>query len=477
VKKFSPAFVLLSICSIVVFFSCKKINEATDLGGNLIPGVDNVNTFEISLNTVTKNLLTSDSTKVFYSDHVALGDIIDPEFGHVHANFCVNFGAPSYGSYPFLPKKDTIHTIDSVVLSLAYAGAYGDTLSNGIQTVNVYEIPFTGINTSLRSDTVYRYNDPSSDFTGAQLGSATFTISKLKDSFSIINPGDTFKVANVVRIKLDPSLGTKLAQLDTASGGGYHSDSLFRTFFNGLAVKANNSGNALAYFNLTDTSTKLMVYYKYKLNGKDTTAIVQYTHRTNGQSNYVNVQPGSNWASSLNNATADKIYIQSSPSGSYASIVIPGLDTLSNKVIHRAEIIATKVSSAGDNIFTTPHRLLLDRYRTGAKDSSYLFEKDLLLGSDGSVGYSSFGGTINNNTYRFNITRYVQGVVTRKQRNDTLRLWAPLEAYEFSAALGGYLANPLPVNTRIAEGRVVLAGGTYPDPNTRLRLRIVYSNL
>ena len=479
-KKFSPAFVFLIVTFFLVLFSCKKINEATELGGDLIPAVDNVSTFEVSLNTVTKNLLTPDSTKVLYTDlyqdQLALGDINDPEFGHVHANFCFNLSAPAYGSYPFLPKKDTIHTIDSVVLSLRYTAAYGDTLGNGVQTVNVYEIPYSGAGTGFRADTVYRYNDPSSDFTGTQVGSKTYTITSLDDSLPVENPGVTFKAANVVRIRLNNSVGAKLASMgtDLSATGGYYSDSLFRTLFNGLAIKSANTGNALSYFSLSDTATKLIVYYRYNKDGKDTTGIVQYSHRINGQSNYVNVQAGGNWATALNNSAADKIYVQSSPSGSYASIVIPGLSSFGNKVIHRAEIIATKVPSINDNLFKPPFRLLLDRIRKNA-DSSFLFEKDLLLGSDGSVGYVNFGGTINNNLYRFNITRYVQSIVTSHQPNDTLRLWAPLRAWEYSANLGSYVAN-LPVNSLVANGRVVLGGGNYSDSSSRLRLRIVYSN-
>jgi len=484
VKKFSPAFVLLIFSFFLVLFSCKKINEATSLGNDLIPGVDNVNTFEVSLNALTENAILSSFIKndtghrVYYSDLVALGEINDPEFGQVHANFCFSVSSPVYGAYPFLPKRDTTHTIDSVILSLAYSGAYGDTLSNGIQTVNVYEIPYNGPGNSLSSDSLYRYNDPSSDFTGSLLGSATYTIRDLaKDSATIINPGDTFKVANVVRIKLNTSLGTKLAQLDTSDGQGYHNDSLFKTFFNGLAIKASSGGNALSYFNLSDTGTKLIVYYKYKVNDKDTTGMVQYFHSSSGQSNYVNVQPGGNWSASLNNGADDIVYIQSSPSGSYARITIPDLSSFSNKVIHRAEIIATKIPSANDNVFTAPDRLLLDRINPSA-DSAYLFERDLVIGTDGSIGYDVFGGNLrSDNTYRFNITRYVQGIVTRHERNDILRLWAPLRAYEFSPVIGGYYPTPLPVNSRIADGRVVLAGGSYSDSNARLRLRIVYSNL
>ncbi|MGZ3938134.1 MAG: DUF4270 family protein [Flavisolibacter sp.] len=474
-KKFSPAFVFLIVSFFLVLFSCKKINEATDLGGNLIPAVDNVSTFEVSLNAITKNLITTDSAKVRYTDQVALGDVNDPEFGQVHANFCFNLSAPAYGSYPFQPRRDTLHTIDSVVLSLRYAGGYGDTIGNGIQTVNVFEIPYSGPGTGLRADTVYRYIDPASDFTGSQVGSKTFSIASLHDSVPVMNPGDTFQVANVLRIKLDNAIGSKLANMALDSAiGGYYNDSIFRTQFNGLAIKSANSGNALSYFNLSDTATKLIVYYRYQVNGHDTTGIVQYHHTVNGQSNYVNVQKGGNWAASINNSSADKVYIQSSPSGSYASIVIPNLSSFGNKVIHRAEIIATKVPSANDNIFTPPFRLLLDRISNNA-DSSYLFEKDLLLGSDGSVGYINFGGTISNNLYRFNITRYVQGIVTKNDRNDTLRLWAPLRAWEYSKNLGYYLQN-LPVNSRVAEGRVVLGGGTYSDSTSRLRLRIVYSN-
>ena len=484
-KKFSPAFVFLIVSFFLVLFSCKRINEATELGGDLIPAVDNVNTFEVSLNTLTKNsVLTSfikndSGHRVYYSDQVALGDINDPEFGHVHANFCFNVSAPNYGSYPFLPRRDSLPAIDSVILSLRFTGAYGDTISNGIQTITVHEIPFTGPSTGLKGDSLYRYSDPASDFTGPQVGSKTYTISTLDDSNDVVKPGGTFKVANVVRVKLDVSIGNKLAQMDTSSGstGGYKNDSVFKTIFNGLQVKASNTGNALSYFSLTDTATKLIVYYRYKLNNKDTTAIVEYSHRTNGQSNYVNVQPGGNWATSLSNPASDKIYIQSSPSGSYASIVIPDLNTFGNKVIHRAEIVATKIPSANENIFTPPFRLFLDRYRTSAAgDSSYLFEKDLLLGNDGSIGYQSFGGTINKNLYRFDITRYVQGIVTRHERNDTLRLWAPLRVWEYSTISRGYEKN-LPVNSRVAEGRVVLAGGSYTDPGSRLRLRIVYSNL
>jgi len=473
VKKYSPAFVLL-ISFLIVLFSCKKINEATTLGGDLIPPVDNVNTFEVALDAVTKNSLTPDSTQVLYTDQVSLGDINDPEFGHVHANFDFNVSAPAYGSYPFLPRRDSLPAIDSVVLSLRYTGAYGDTMSNGVQTISVYEIPYSGPGTGLRSDTLYRYNDPASDFSGSLLGSATYTINRLGvDSVTIANPGVTYKTLNTVRVQLNNSLGNKLIQMDTT---GYKSDSVFHTLFNGLSVKSSNTGNALSYFSLSDTATKLVVYYKYNHNGKDTTAIVEYHHSGSGQSNYVNVTPGNNWANSLNNANDDKVYIQSAPSGSYAGIRIPGLDTFSNKVIHRAEIIATQIPSTLNDPFTPPARLILDRIHHNTIDTAFVLQNDLTVGSDLSVDWTTFGGNYSYGQYRFNITRYVQGIVTRHESNDSLRIYAPLRTYLFDPALS--IKVPIQVVSKIANGRVILAGGNYPtNPAIRLRLRIVYSNL
>ena len=141
------------------FSSCKKINEATELGGDLIPAVDNVHTFEVSLSSVTRNILFSDSTKVLFTDRVALGDLNDPEFGNTHANFDFNIVPSTVGSYPFL-NKDSVE-IDSVVLSLAYRAAFGDTLNNGMQTVRVYEI---AQNAPFYDTTLYKYTDPNSDF-------------------------------------------------------------------------------------------------------------------------------------------------------------------------------------------------------------------------------------------------------------------------------------------------------------------------
>lgn len=482
-KKHTRIFFFAALFLLVGFISCKKINEATDLGGDLIPAVDNVNTFEVALNTVTNNLLYNDTTKVNYSDLVAAGDLNDPEFGTTHAGFHFNLTPVSLGTNPFL-GRDTTKIIDSVVLSLQYDNSYGDTV-NGVQTLHVYEI---AQNPDFKDTVLYKYADPTTDFptTGSELGTATFTAKSAKDSIRLIRKGDTTTVNNVVRIRLDNTLGERFAQYDTTSSslsGGYYLDStngsIFRKLFAGLAIKADNGSNMLSYFDLTTTSkTRLTVYYQIvHNNGTRDTLSTDFTHRTNGQANYVKMTPASNWASYLNNGTPgdDKVYIQSAPSGSYASVNIPDLSTLGNKVIHKAEIISSVLPSTGSEKFTPPPYLFLDHTNSGTPDTAFLFDRDISLGVNNSIDLSLFGGNLKNNQYHFDITRYVQGIVTRHTPNDTLRLYAPLRTQLYVPLAGAYVRPQIAQG--IGMGRVVLGGGNYLNADQRLRLRIIYSNL
>ena len=469
----SPLVFILS--TIVLFSSCRRINEATELGGDLVPEVDNVTTFETTFETISDNFILNDTAKLAYADPVALGHISsDPEFGQTTANVYFNISAPSYGTYPFSSKEGLV--VDSVVLSMSYSGFYGDT--NALQTVRVFEIP----QSSTFTDTVlYRFTD--SDFeVGAQLGSATFAIRNLNDSITLIHR-DTTRTANVLRIRLDEELGLRFAAFDTARNfnGGFYNDSLFKTLFKGLAVKAEaNGGNGLAYFNLSDAAkTNVTVYYRATRGTIKDTARVVFAHSRNGQANIINRTPGGNYAATVGNSNNNEsqLYIQSTP-GSVATIRIPSLDTFSNNVIHRAELIVTRIRSNMDQIFTPPSQLFLDRInRTG--DSASVLNKDFPLIPNEPLNWEGFGGNLlRDDTYRFNITRHVQDIITRDSSNTSLRLYAPVETSLYATYGGGINWKPtVPVNVRVAEGRVVVGGGSHPDPNIRMRLRIVYSKL
>lgn len=155
VKK--AVFVFFAVASFLAFAlsfsSCRRINEATDLGGGLIPPVDGINTFDTLITVQTFNdtfgLLT-DSQYVAKGEVYYLGRINnDPFFGQTDARMFLELKPVFYPWYFRNNRPDSLY-IDSVVLVLGYLETYGDTLVP--QTVNVYEMAQSN---NFRSDTSY----------------------------------------------------------------------------------------------------------------------------------------------------------------------------------------------------------------------------------------------------------------------------------------------------------------------------------
>jgi hypothetical protein len=446
------------------------------LGGDLIPAVDNITTFETVLDASTKNNFFDDSTKLTILQNVALGYLNDPEFGQTTADVYFNVVPAVRGVNPFV-ARDSVQAIDSVVLSLGYTAFYGD--SNAVQTVQVFQI---AQDSDFTDTALFRF-DRSQDFTttGGLLGNKSYSASQLNDSIRLIRRRDTTKAANVLRIPLSNSIGEYFQTFDTSQGnrGGFRSDSIFFKLFKGLAIKSQSSGNALTYFDLRDPAkTKLTVYYQVKRNGKIDTASTDFVHATNGQANIIRRSiAGSAFETNITGNNRERIYLQSSPGtgSSSASIKIDALDAFENSIIHRAELIVPKVTVSGvnENIFSRPSSLYLDRKRA-SNDSALFFAKDI-FDLTGNLT-PRFGGVIDaDNSYRFNITRHVQDIVTGREQNDSLRLFAPLQVtYRVTGNVQPFV---IPVNFGPAYGRVIVGGGSNPDPSKRTRLRIIYSKI
>ena len=333
---------------------------------------------------------------------------------------------------------------------------------------------------------------------GGFLGTRTFQPLVLNDSIKARE--DT--TANQLRIRLDNSFGERLLKYDTTSGvnGAYINDSTFRSKFKGFALES-VSGNAIMGFNLLGANTKLAIYYKDD-NGdpgnfppaSSDTLVEYFTFVDNA--NYASANfiqrdyTGSALASAVNGNTTpdDLVYIQNTP-GSFASIKIPDLAGLSNRVVHRAELIVEQVYDINDTLFP-PSNLYLDAYdpsvsafRVVPYDVSFDVTGSSNLGSFGVGGVNTKdpqGNSIKN--WRFNLTRYVQHVVNDTEPLYDLRLSSPLyvrELYRPGVLNSTSTLVEIPVNAAAGKGRVRLAGNTGPgDPNPRrMRLRIVYSKI
>lgn len=477
----------------IIIAGCAKL-DTTDIGADLLPAVDNVHTFEATfpINTV-QGIFNPDTTVITSTDDQVLGKINnDPLFGTTKADIYAQF-KPGFYPYYYGNANDTIVGFDSVVLCLSYKGFWGD--STIPMQFEVREVSNTagGLWDSLYQSRNVNFAPP----TGNVIGSTIVDFKQVGNYVVYANKKDSVK--NHIRIKLSSSFANSLFARDTLVMGNnsLRSDSAFRLFNKGFAILANGSGNGLMYTNLTDTSSRLEVHFRRKNGGAvDTTfsslrlitASGTGTFPSVTANNIVRNRAGSPAAS----PSPTDIYLQTSP-GTYANLTIPALDTISNKIIHRAEIIIEQVptSTITDSMFSAPDFLYLDLIDTGAAkwkpmyfdlNPSVFYDPDYIAGSyfpSGGIDYIYHGGYVRNKLdifgnnikfYNFNITRYVQQIITKHTPNYQLRLSAP---YTFSYPQ--FYPSSLSGNNSIAKGRIRIGSGI--NANYRMRFRIVYSNI
>ncbi|RYF89164.1 MAG: DUF4270 family protein, partial [Chitinophagaceae bacterium] len=215
------------LSAILVFISCNKI-DATDLGSGIIPEIDNVNTFDTTISVISDNFFSNEDTvRMIYTARHSVGVIEnDPEFGQTSTLLYTAFAPSTTRTYPFV-KRDSV-TIDSVVLSLAYAGSYGDSASQ-----LSYEVREIDPNFDFR-DTGYSVKHPDFPTQPQVIGSRTVFVNRLHDSIMYRNQKDTVKVAGELRIPLDLSWAGRFINYDTTNA--YKNDSIFQQRFRGVEV-------------------------------------------------------------------------------------------------------------------------------------------------------------------------------------------------------------------------------------------------
>ena len=479
-------FLLFCLSLIIIISSCKRINEATDLGNEIIPGADGVNTFDTTLaNLETYNHLftnDNDSVRIGRTSDQIIGNIEnDPLFGQTNAKLFVDF-RPDFFPYNFSAVYDDSLYIDSVVLVLGWNGSYGDTTVP--QKVNVSEIhPFS----DFRIDSFYTVRDPGFP-TLSLLGTKTFVPANLKDSVKAYR--DT--TAGQLRIRLNNSFGQRLLDYDTTNA--YRSDSAFNTYFNGFEVAADNTmGDALMAFGVSNNAnSKLAIYYHYTKDGVNDTT-VNYFRFTNTSAihNYVKRDFSTALLSASNSPGEDnEIYIINTP-GSYATIKIPALRNLSNRIINRAELIVEQLYDPSNDKFPYPDAMMLDVYDSALKDYKYVpydFSPNFQASIVGipNANFGLYGKTAVDNVgrpvrvWKFNITRYVQNVLTKQEPLHDFRLYTTQYAVAnlrqgIATNTGTYDLATVIVNPFYVFGRAKIGGGKHPTQN--LRLRLVYTKI
>lgn len=495
-KNLALALGLVVFSAVILLVSCKRINDYTQLGGDLIPEVDGINTFDTIIDIQAFNdtfTIAADTGLSTYNNTHYVGRIDnDPLFGRTDAQIALEL-KPSAYRWTFSNRPDSLH-IDSVVLVLSTVETYGDTIIP--QTFSVYELADT-----LALAKRYKYRDgPRAK--GALLGSRLTDLRSLNDSVKVYK--DT--TSNQLRIRLDDAFGARLLGYDTTTANGrqaaYLNDSTFRSYVKGFLVES-SGGNGLVGVNLAGANTKLAIYYKNDRNDAPVaswdTTVAYFTFNVNSGVGYaqsiVRDYGGTQLAANSDgiNGTPDAdLYLQNSP-GSYAYLKIPGLVGLTNRVVHRAEIMVDQVwSGIEDSLFTAVNMYVdawdpsVSKFQTVPYDVTFDASGNANLSTFGVVPYfiadpSGSGHTIKQ--WRFNMTRYVQNTVNGTITPTDLRLSMPfyyVENYRSSPGATPLLAT-VGVNAAPGKGRVRVHGtgnGALPGANPqRIRLRIVYSKI
>ncbi len=496
-KRLLPAALIGYIFLVIVNWGCTKL-DTTTLGSDLIPVVDNVHTFSDTFDVVTTQGVFDDTFMVTRNENNILGKITGDElFGGTEANMYMQFKPQSAFPFYFGNAGDTLVGVDSVVLCLAYAGFWGDSIPPvRLEVRKINQQDFAD------SPNIFRNIKYTPGTFSDLLGTTDVNIQKLKDTIRL--RGDS--VNNQIRIKLSSSYAAELFERDTAAASlknAFRNDSLYRRYHNGFEIKA-LAGNAIMYISPNNTKTKLEVYFRKKKanTGALDTTVNSFTINTtsptypSATANYIK----RTFTPEVSNPSTPSLYLVTGP-GTFANLRVPALDTLSNRIVHRAEIYMEQepqIGNTDDSIFSAPTYMYLDLVDTGATKWKPIYydlspnepyDPDFkkpgypYFPGSGGIDFNYFGGYGRTRFnymgekvvyYTLNTTRHVQQIVTKGTPNYTMRLYP---AYEMIYPQHTASSGAIPFNNPLGWGRVRLKSGGYPDRLRKMRMVIIWSKI
>ena len=307
---------------------------------------------------------SEDSLRTDEALNLILGEIVDSKFG-------VNKG--SFYTQILLTENNTnlgtSPVVDSVILSYAYSGYYGDL--EEFTSVEVNQIL-----EDIYKDSVYYSNSFEIDLNSADF-IAAFSLSN--DS---ANPS--------LRIELKNDFGQDILNLGNAT---LKDNETFLQAFKGISVLAEAS-NTILYLNPNGTNSYLKIYYHNNESGTDTLSLDFELGGDAARVNLFNSKPTSNLSQD------DKIYIQSM-AGYKVKISINNTESikslLEGKVINKVTM-SFDVESGSQLEYEAHQKLVLVRVN---EEGDNVFLSDFTI-----EGEAHFGGNLENDKYEFNITRY-----------------------------------------------------------------------
>lgn len=428
------SIILYSLVLSIGLLSC---NDPNTVGFEVQPESDHPNLTFSDTVTLQTEVYLADSA-ITYSLGVntlstaLIGSMYDAEVGQSTANLYAQLN-PSILS----PDLDSA-SFDSLVLTFAYKSFYGDSTTQ--QTFTVYEM-----NESLSKDSTY-YSNQTFVTKPTVIGTSTLSFSP---NTSVILGVDT--LAPHLRIKLDATFGQTL--FDNIKGNNWlSSKETFLSNMKGVNVQCTgiNSGGGIITYNPNTDFSGMTLYYTDTSSGSAQPKNIAFLMSDVARSNhFVHDYTLSAVGNIFPKPSPDKAYIQAM-AGLRTKVTFPYLNSLKAIMpiaINKAELVVTLEPGSTSSL---------------AASSSLNFARvdsagNLLFTTDQITETANFGGTLSNNTYRFNIARYIQQLINGDITND-----------------GFYL---LPSFSGTSAYREVIGGGANASPSLKLKLQLTYTKL
>ena len=370
--------ILLLWLSAITLFSC---TDPQIIGLEIQPESDRITISSFDDNNpfaVTTQKV--DSVRSNQTIYALLGNYESANLLDAKASFSTHLrlsdNSVDFGSNPIL---------DSAIITLAYAGYYGDTSVE--MTIQVQQL-----NQEIYDTAVYYSND---------IISASPFSTPLEHAF--------YPTPNTLRYIDSDTVGLRALSFNANQIGQFVLDAgadnlvdndVFVPYFKGLqfSVSPTQPSSSILYFNLISGGSKLTIYYN------DSLSYDLLFSAAAARVNHFDMQ---------DNLDLQNIFAVQSMAGLELHLDFNDLtalqQTLSNKAINQALITFTAQNSTG----LSPSHSNLSLVRLDSSGTKYFLE-------DIAEGQTHFGGELEDNKYVFNVTKFMQSLMQGDYKDNTL---------------------------------------------------------
>lgn len=241
--------------AILVAFSAVSCDDNLDsIGQTIQPGTDDI-TFEIDSVAITAKTVSLHDYIHVDNEEVILGEINDPVFGNLKADFLAEFYCGGGDDVQFKLGEDGEATVDSVRLLFAFSDSQFIGDKKKTMTVSIYEV-------TKDLETNFQTNIDPTKYCDMKtvLGQRFFSIDGLNTATS--SDGTVFRDLD---IELDKDYGVRLYNEWKKNKKVLSSSEELRKFTKGIYVTSDFGDKGMLTFPNINSYITAFVYYSYKL--------------------------------------------------------------------------------------------------------------------------------------------------------------------------------------------------------------------